>query len=60
MSGELTRDTTHLIVSANLAREPYGAWAVASACSADPTQHDYFFYFTKNHIYIYTIYIQYY
>jgi hypothetical protein len=36
------------------------AWVVASAHSAGPTRHDYYFYFTKNHIYICTIYIQYY
>jgi hypothetical protein len=34
------------------------AWAVATTRSAGPTRHDYFF--IKKHIYIYTIYIQYY
>jgi hypothetical protein len=43
---------------ANLARVSCGAWVVALARSAGPTR--LFFYFTKNHIYICTIYIQYY
>jgi hypothetical protein len=47
-------------VWANPARALYDAWVIASACSAGPTWHDYFFYFTKNHIYICIIYIQYY
>jgi hypothetical protein len=45
-------------VWASPARASCRAWAVASARSAGPAQHD-FFYFTKNHIYICTIYIQY-
>jgi hypothetical protein len=44
---------------ANPARAPCSAWTVASTRSAGLTQHD-FFYFTKNYIYICTIYIQYY
>jgi hypothetical protein len=44
---------------ANPARASCGAWAVALARSAVPARHDYFFYFTY-HIYICTIYIQYY
>jgi hypothetical protein len=37
---------------ANPARAPCGAWAVASARSADPTRNDYFFILQKI-IYIY-------
>jgi hypothetical protein len=40
----------------NPARELYGAWAVASARSVGSARHN-FFYFTKNDIYIYIIYI---
>jgi hypothetical protein len=43
---------------ANSARASCGAWAVTSIRSSNSVQHD-FFYFTKNHIYICTIYIQY-
>jgi hypothetical protein len=46
-------------VWANPARALCSAWVVASTRSAGPARHD-FFYFTKNHIYISTIYIQYY
>jgi hypothetical protein len=41
---------------ANLSWSSCRAWAVASAHSAGPAQHDYIFYFTKIHIYICTIY----
>jgi hypothetical protein len=44
---------------ASPARASCHSWAVASARSAGLTQHDYIFYFTKNIIYICTIYIQY-
>jgi hypothetical protein len=42
---------------ASPARAPCGAWAVASARSARPARHDYFFILQKNRIYICTIYI---
>jgi hypothetical protein len=45
------------------ARASCGSWAedtVASARSAGPARHDYFFILHKNHIYICIIYIQYY
>jgi hypothetical protein len=45
---------------ANPARASCGAWVVASARSAGPARHNYFFVLQKNHIYICTIYIQYY
>jgi hypothetical protein len=44
---------------ANPARSSCGAWTVASAHSAGPTLYN-FFILQKNHIYICTIYIQYY
>jgi hypothetical protein len=47
-------------VWANPARASCGAWAVASARSAGPTRHNYFFILQKNHIYTCIIYIQYY
>jgi hypothetical protein len=45
---------------ANPAQVSCGAWVVALARSAGSAQHDYFLFYKKNHIYICTIYIQYY
>jgi hypothetical protein len=41
---------------ANPARAPCGAWAVASARSADPTRNDYFLFYKKSYIYTYNLY----
>jgi hypothetical protein len=40
---------------ANLARAPCGAWAVASARSAGPTRHDYFYFTKKSYIHMYNL-----
>jgi hypothetical protein len=58
VSSEPVQGTTHLIVH-DPTRASCGAWVVASARIAGPAQHDYFFYFTQNHIYMYNF-IQYY
>jgi hypothetical protein len=43
-------------VWANLARASCGAWAVASARSASPTQHDYFLFYKKSYVHMYNLY----